>query len=149
MLQHRLASNSEKPNRQFILNPMAKESFLEINKAQFQRFMKLPMDTPVVMLNLLKFKEKVSETGLSGEASYKEYMKAATPFFAKANAEVLFMGKPETMLIGPENEGLWDKVLLVKYDTIAGFLGMVQAEGYPSHLRANALEDSRLIHCKW
>lgn len=127
---------------------MEKESFLEINKEQFQKFMELPMDTPVVMLNLMKFKDNVPETGLTGELSYKEYMKQATPFFAKANAEVLFMGEPQTMLIGPENEGLWDKVLLVKYNTIAGFLGMVQAEGYPAHLRKQALENSRLIHCK-
>jgi uncharacterized protein (DUF1330 family) len=100
------------------------------------------------MLNLLKFKEEVPETGLSGAKSYNEYMKATTPFFAKAGAEVLYMGKPKTMLIGPEDENLWDKILLVKYNTISGFLGMVQAEGYPSHLRKQALEDSRLIHCK-
>lgn len=126
---------------------MAERSFLEINKEQFKVFMKLPMDMPVVMLNLLKFKDKVPETGLSGAESYKEYMKQAMPFFAKAGAEVLFFGKPQTMLIGPEDEGLWDKVLLVKYNTISGFIGMVKAEGYPTHLRMQSLNDSRLIHC--
>lgn len=128
---------------------MDKKSFLEINPEQFKAFLQLPMDATVVMLNFLKFKELVPETGLSGEASYKGYMRKATPFFAKAGAEVLFMGKPQTMLIGPEDEGLWDKILLVKYNTIAGFLEMVQAEGYPSHLRAESLDDSRLIHCKY
>ncbi|WP_350292448.1 hypothetical protein [uncultured Croceitalea sp.] len=128
---------------------MEKESFLEINKEQFQKFMELPMDTPVVMLNLLKFKDSVPETGLTGALAYKEYMKKATPFFAKAGAKVLYMGKPQTILIGPEDEGLWDKILLVKYDTIAGFLGMVKAVGYPSQLRRQALKDSRLIHCNW
>ena len=126
---------------------MEKQSYLEINPEQFKIFMQLAMDTPVVMMNLLKFKNTVPETGLSGEASYKEYMRQAAPFFAKANAEVLFLGKPKTMLIGPKDEGLWDKILLIKYNTIAGFLGMVKAEGYPSHLRAQALNDSRLIHC--
>ncbi len=126
---------------------MEKQSYLEINPEQFKIFMQLAMDTPVVMMNLLKFKNTVPETGLSGVASYKEYMRQAAPFFAKANAEVLFLGKPKTMLIGPKDEGLWDKILLIKYNTIAGFLGMVKAEGYPSHLRAQALNDSRLIHC--
>ena len=128
---------------------MKKKTYLEINQEQFKEFVKLPMDTPVVMLNLLKFKELVPETGISGEASYKEYMSQATPFFEKANAEVLFIGKPQNMLIGPEDEDLWDKVLLVKYNTIAGFLGMVKAKGYPSHIRAQSLDDSRLIHCKY
>ena len=127
---------------------MGKESFLEINQEQFKVFMQLPMDTPVVMLNLLRFKDRVPETGLSGAASYKEYMKQATPFFSKANAEILFMGKPQKMLIGPIDENLWDKVLLIKYNAIADFLGMVLSEGYPSHLRTQSLSDSRLIHCK-
>ena len=127
---------------------MDQESYVEINAEQFKKFVQLPMNTPVVMLNLLRFKDKVSETGLSGEAAYKEYMKQATPFFSKAGAEILYMGRPQTTLIGPENEDLWDKMLLVKYHTISGFLEMVQAEGYPADLRKGALEDSRLIHCE-
>lgn len=128
---------------------MEKQSYLEINKEQFKTFVQLPMNTPVVMLNLLKFKDMVSETGLSGAESYAAYMRQATPFFEKAGAEVLFIGNPQTMLIGPEDQILWDKMLLVKYNTIAGFLGMVQAEGYPAHLRKQALNDSRLIHCTY
>ena len=127
---------------------MSKQSYLEINQEQFKAFAQLPMDIPVVMLNLLKFKDAVHETGLSGAESYKVYMKEAMPFFAKANAEVLFLGKPKTMLIGPEDTEKWDKVLLIKYKSIADFLGMVKAEGYPAHLRTQALEDSRLIHCE-
>ncbi|MGO4919645.1 DUF1330 domain-containing protein [Maribacter spongiicola] len=126
---------------------MKNGAFLEINEEQFKAFVKLPKDTSVVMLNLLKFKELVTETGLSGADSYKEYMKKATPFFIRAEAEILFMGKENTMLIGPEDEELWDKILLIKYKTISDFLEMIQAEGYPSHLRNQALEDSRLIHC--
>lgn len=127
---------------------MEKESFLEISEEQKKAFVQIPSDTPVVMLNLLKFKDRVVETGLSGEQSYKEYMRQAMPFFAKSKAEVLFMGKPQTMLIGPENEELWDKMLLVKYNSITDFLEMVMAEGYPAHKRIQALEDSRLIQCK-
>lgn len=126
---------------------MKKGAFLEINEEHFRAFVKLPKDTSVVMLNLLKFKELVTETGLSGADSYKEYMKKAAPFFINAEAEILFMGKENTMLIGPEDEELWDKILLIKYKTISDFLEMIQAEGYPSHLRNQALEDSRLIHC--
>ena len=128
---------------------MEKQSYLEINQEQFVAFMQLPMDKPIVMLNLLKFKELVPESQLSGAASYKEYMRQAAPFFANTHAEILFFGKPQTMLIGPEDEDLWDKILLVKYNTITDFLGMVKAEGYPSHIRAQSLDDSRLIHCKY
>ena len=126
---------------------MEEKSHLEINTEQLKAFAQLPMDKSVVMLNLLKFKETVIETGLTGAESYKNYMKAAMPFFQKANAEILYMGKPQRILIGPADEDLWDKILLIKYNTVADFLGMVKAEGYPSHLRDQALLDSRLIQC--
>jgi len=119
----------------------------KINQEQLKAFSLLPAGKPVVMMNLLKFKDTVAETGLSGAESYKEYMKAAMPYFQKANAEILYMGKPQRILIGPEDEGLWDKILLVKYNSTADFLGMIKAEGYPTHLRDQSLQDSRLIQC--
>jgi len=119
-----------------------------INHEQFKEFAALPADTPVVMLNLLKFKENVAETGLSGAATYTEYMKASTPFFQKSKAEILYLGKPQRTLIGPEDEALWDKILLIRYPSIAAFIEMVTDKDYPSDMRGKALEDSRLIHCK-
>lgn len=127
---------------------MEKQSYFEFNQDQLKAFKQLPRDSPVIMMNLLKFKDRVHETGLSGEASYKEYMRQAAPFFEKVNAEIIYLGKPQAMLIGPADEGLWDKVLLIKYDSISDFLIMLNGEGYPIHLRKQALEDSRLIHCQ-
>ncbi len=124
------------------------KAHLSINPEQFKEFAQLPANSPVVMLNLLKFKDMVPENGLTGEECYKEYMKAASPFFAQADAEVLYLGKPKAILIGPLEEELWDKILLVKYKTITSFLGMIKSDGYPAHLRAIALEDSRLIYCQ-
>lgn len=126
---------------------MKKQSYLEINKEQLKAFMQVTVDEPVMMLNLLKFKDEVAEIGLSGEKCYQEYMSQAIPFFEKANAEILFYGHPKHILIGPEDEILWDKVLVVKYASVTDFIGMVKADGYPSHLRVQALQDSRLIHC--
>lgn len=127
---------------------MEKKSYIEINPEQVQAFMQTPHDEPVVMLNLLKFKDRVAETNLSGEASYKEYMKQATPFFNKANAEILFYGQPKHMLIGPEDDVLWDRMLVVKYKTMIDFVHMIRDKAYPLKLRAQSLTDSRLIHCE-
>jgi len=103
---------------------------------------------PVIMLNLLKYKSHVEETGETGKEAYGHYLKEAAPFLEKAEAEVLFFGTPKHMLIGPAEEELWDAVIVVKYNSFSHFVGMAKAEGYPSHLRARALADSRLIHCK-
>jgi len=101
---------------------MENKAHTEINQEQFKAFAQLPKDTPVVMLNLLKFKDTIVESGISGAEGYKVYMKAALPFFQKANAEVVYMGKPKGTLIGPADEALWDEILLIKYNSITDFL---------------------------
>lgn len=122
-------------------------TYLDITSEQAKAFGALSVDTPLQMLNLLKFKDQVAETGLSGEEQYKAYMKAATPFLQKANGVVLYLGKPKLTLIGPQSLE-WDKVLIVEYANKQDFINMSRAEGYPFELRSLALADSRLIFCE-
>lgn len=122
------------------------EKYLDTNRAQFKAFMEFPVDTPLQMLNLLKFKDKL-DNGLTGKEQYTKYMKAATPFIKASNAKILFYGEAKFTVIGPENELEWDKVIIVEYATKQDFVNMVMTEGYPAHLRVAALEDSRLIFC--
>lgn len=121
---------------------------MEVNKEQLHALAELPEDQELVMLNLLRYKDRVEETGLTGETSYKHYMRAASPFLEKVDAEIVFFGSPELILIGPEDQELWDDILLVKYRNAGEFFKMIQAKGYPSELRKQSLQDSRLIYCK-
>ena len=100
------------------------------------------------MLNYLNYKERVSSTGKTGKETYKEYMKAAFPFFQKIDAEIIFKGKPITTIIGPSEEKLWDEVLIVKYTNKNEFFKLMGFKNYPRELRASAFSDSRLIFCK-
>lgn len=122
-------------------------TYFEAEKEQFMEFLQRPIDTPLQMLNLLKFKDKVEETALTGAEQYKKYMIAAAPFFQKANAKILYNGTPKFTIIGPPNQLEWDKVLIVEYATKADFVNMVTQKEYPGHLRKMALIDSRLIFC--
>lgn len=126
---------------------MDKQYHLNMNPGQVSDFANSASENPVVMLNMVKYKALVPETGMTGKESYKEYMRQATPFFLKANAEIVFYGSPKHTLIGPEDDTLWDDVLIVKYNSVSDFMTMIMAKGYPSDLREQALEDSRLIHC--
>lgn len=122
------------------------EKYLNATREQFKALVAMPVDSPLQMLNLLKFKEKVEETGLTGAEQYKQYMKAAHPYLQKANAKVLYTGNAKAMLIGPESLE-WDKVLIVEYAKKEDFLNMVTDKDYPAYLREMALADSRLIFC--
>jgi len=121
------------------------EKHIELNKKEFEEFLTLPINGSLKMLNLLKFKESVNGSGLSGAEQYKKYMTAATPFFEKANAKIIFYGQSRFTLIGPKEE--WDKVLIVEYASKTDFITMITAPGYPAELRAQALVDARLIFC--
>ncbi|MFK8009253.1 MAG: hypothetical protein AB8H03_23025 [Saprospiraceae bacterium] len=123
------------------------DKFLDLTKEQYKAFMALPIDVPLQMLNLLKFKEKVNDADISGAERYKEYMKATVPFFQKSNAKVNFYGDAKINLIGPQ-ELEWDKVLIVEYAQKSDFIKMITTEGYPSEMRKSAIEDSRLIFCE-
>lgn len=124
------------------------EAYLDMSPEQFKAFVALPIDGPLLMLNLLKFKERVEEAEMSGAKMYKEYMKAANPFFIKSKAIIRFLGKPNFTLIGPSEEELWDKILIVEYAKKEDFLNMVTTKGYPADIRQKALVDSRLIFCE-
>lgn len=123
------------------------QTYLDLTKEQFKDFIALPNDLPLQMLNLLKFKAQVEETGLTGKEQYKVYMKAAFPFFEKSNAKIIFNGNPKFTLIGPVDQLEWDKILIIEYATKKDFITMITSEGYPAHLRTKALADSRLIFC--
>ena len=110
---------------------------------------------PVVMLNLLKYRETADYTAapelapegsLSGKEAYNLYIQHTMPFLEKAGSEVLFFGKGGDYLIGPVDEH-WDAMILVKHASVEAFMAFAREEGYlkiAGH-RMAGLEDSRLL----
>lgn len=109
-----------------------------------------PRGKPVVMLNLLKFREQANydepSTGVSGRDAYQEYGRGAIRCIHAVGGELVWSGAPTGTLIGPEEEQ-WDEVLLVRYPSLDAFLEMIDSPEYKSivHHRTAAIEDSRLI----
>lgn len=112
----------------------------------------LPKNTPVVMLNLLKFREKAlypSGAGFqdcSGRQAYRRYADIALEQLSAIGGKAIWMSKAVSSLIAPEGE-TWDEVLLVRYPSSEAFLKMLQVPEYlvATIHREAALEDSRLI----
>jgi uncharacterized protein (DUF1330 family) len=98
-------------------------------------------DGPVIMLNLLKFREQAlydDGEAISGAAAYDRYQHAFTVTVgAISQAHVLYDGPVEQVFIGiagtPETD--WDKVLIVRYPTRGHFLAMMADPGYRAALR--------------
>ncbi|GAB5502369.1 DUF1330 domain-containing protein [Pyruvatibacter sp.] len=103
-------------------------------------------DGPIVMVNLLKFREKAayadgSDSDLSGREAYARYSAGVVPLIAKHGGRLIFAG-PVTFLTLGQVEDLWDQVALVEYPRRSSLFEMSTSEAYQkiSHHRDAGLE---------
>ena len=123
--------------------------YVDPEREQFEAFKKLPRDQPVMMLNFLRFRDEAAyEDGraATGAEAYATYSKESAPIFSRVGGEIIWRGRPEVMLIGPQDKH-WDLVFVARYPTAAAFLEMVTDSDYQVAVRHRqaAVLDSRLI----
>ncbi len=108
-----------------------------------------PDQSPVVMLNLLKFKATADGASGTGADAYRRYGDAATKLVEARGGRVLWMGKPTHVLVG-ESSAEWDAVAIVQYPSPRAFIEMVTSAEYQQihgHREAG-LERTALIACR-
>jgi uncharacterized protein (DUF1330 family) len=118
------------------------------NVEQFQQLVAAPDTGPVVMINLLKFRDGDSLDGESGALEYRRYGDVALEMIEHQGGRLLWAGTADQVLIGdPEQD--WDAVLVVEYPSRAAFLEMVSSPEYlEAHAhRERALERTVVIAC--
>ena len=93
-------------------------------------------DGPVVMLNLLKFRERAnypadsSHAPCSGAQAYRRYQTAFVETVGDVScAEVVWEGQVDMPFIGDTTQD-WDKCLLVRYPSRQHFLSMMANAAY-------------------
>lgn len=129
---------------------------IDPERAQFDAFKALPRDTPIHMLNLVRFKDKatypeghkLAGAGLSGADAYAHYGANSGPVFQRVGGGIVWRGMMEAMLIGPQGER-WDAIFVASYPNSGAFLEMVTDPVYRQAVihRQAAVETSRLIRC--
>ena len=103
-----------------------------------KRYLEEDPGGPVVMLNLLRFKE-------DKRGKYEEYARAIRPFLEEYGAKVLYVGDCSTALVAPKGHD-WDTILIVRYPSRQAFSSMVADPDYQgiTGLRTESLEDAVL-----
>lgn len=106
---------------------------------------------PIVMLNLLKFKDKAvyadgRATTLTGREAYQLYGTAMQKVVEKHGGKFLFGGQIASLVIG-EVEDVWDLCALVEYPSAAAFARIATSPevGEIGVHRAAGLEGQLLI----
>ena len=120
---------------------------LKPTREQIKAIVESELETPVVMLNLLKYADKAAgEQRMSGEESYQKYGDEVRAHMERVGAKLLWRGRVDSVVIGDEADG-WDEVLLVEYPSRKAFIQMTSTQDYEKtgEHRTKALADSRLI----
>lgn len=91
-------------------------------------------DGPVVMVNLLKFRDRAAypdgrDAHLSGQEAYMRYGVEVAKIVSKLGGRMIFGGMVDGLMLG-ECEELWDQVALVEYPSRQAFLDMVMSPEY-------------------
>ncbi len=128
---------------------------LSMTPEQRRALMARSISGPVVMLNLLRFRDEADyreapalapAAAITGKEAYRRYMEHVAPLLEARRGSLRFSGEAGAFAIGPSTER-WDWALLVAYPSMDAFWSFVKDPEYLAGVghRMAALEDSRLL----
>lgn len=126
--------------------------FIDPTAEQLQRLAAAPADGPIVMLNLLRFKEQAdgvfADEQISGREAYERYAEAVAACLERVGGRLLFALDCAETVIGVDGE--WDLCAGAEYPSREAFLEMVGDPIFQkTHpMRSAAVADSRLVVSK-
>ena len=99
------------------------------HKDQFDEFFAGDDEGPIVMVNLLKFRDRAvydddPSVDISGREAYERYGVGVTRLIEGGGGRIVFSGDVTGMIVGDAEE-LWDMVALAEYPSKAAFLEMM------------------------
>ena len=130
------------------------EFYIDPSPENFAAFKDLPRDTPIHMLNLLRYREMAeypeghehAGKGWSGRRAYQEYGATSGPIFQRVGGSIVWRGAFETMVTGPDDKD-WHDGFVAQYPNAGAFFAMIKDADYQQAVvnRTAALVDSRLM----
>lgn len=129
-------------------------AYIDPSRENWEAFKALPRDTPIRMLNLIKFRELADYPdghpyhgkGMTGREAYAIYAREFQRLVADDGAAMVWEGPLECTVTGPAEE--WDEGFVMGYPHAGVFMAMVKNEAYVREAlphRTAAVADSRLI----
>ena len=124
--------------------------------AQLQAMMEKGPDGAIVMVNLLKYRDRAdyepqhaeAKEGLSGREAYRRYGMTAIKCVSALGGSVVWMGPHALVFIGGAEQE-WDEIVCVRYPSRQKFLEMVASPDYlaATYHRDAGLERTALLCC--
>jgi uncharacterized protein (DUF1330 family) len=125
--------------------------YIDPTKEIFAAFRDNNREGSIQMLNLVQLRTEANYPDgrkATGAEAYAAYGRESGPVFERLGGKIVWQGKFELMLIGPQSER-WDLCFIAQYPSVAAFVEMIRDPAYREAVkhRQAAVEDSRLIRC--
>lgn len=124
-------------------------SHVDPRKETFAAFRANDRPGPIHMLNLVRFRDRAAYPDgrdATGAEAYAAYRRESHSVFSRLGGRIVWRGRFELMLIGPDEEK-WDACFIAEYPSVAAFVAMIRDPVYREAVkhRQAAVLDSRLI----
>lgn len=125
--------------------------FTTFSRERFAAFREGDRAGPVQMLNLIRLHEQARYPDgrcCSGVEALGAYGRISEPVLARLGGRILWRGRFEQMLIGPEAER-WDVCFIAEYPSVDAFAALFRDPVYREAMehRLAAVKDCRLVRC--
>ena len=103
---------------------------------------------PVVMVNLMRFRERSLDGDGSGWDAYLRYSAVTVPMIKARGGTLLWTGEARAVALGPQQGNDWDFAALVYYPTVTAFIDMMTSKAYETEAdphRVNACAEHVII----
>ena len=90
----------------------------------------MDQQAPVVMVNLMRFRERSLDGDGSGWDAYLRYSALTVPMIKARGGTLLWTGDARTVALGRQDGNQWDYLALVYYPTVSAFVDMMTSPDY-------------------
>ena len=90
----------------------------------------LDQQAPVVMVNLMRFRERSLDGDGSGWDAYLRYSALTVPMIKARGGTLLWTGDAKAVALGRQDGNQWDYLALVYYPMVSAFIDMMTSQDY-------------------
>ena len=91
---------------------------------------------PVVMVNLMRFRDRSLDGDGCGWDAYLRYSALTVPMIKARGGTLLWTGDAKAVALGPQDGQQWDYLALVYYPSVAAFIDMMTSADYENLVRS-------------
>ena len=109
---------------------------IDPTKEVFAQFKANDRPGPIHMLNLVRLRPQAAYPDgrqATGAEAYAAYGRESGPVFERLGGRIVWQGRFELMLIGPQQER-WDHCFIAEYPSVAAFVDMIRDPDYQAGL---------------